>query len=64
MPSVASGMELRGQKALPCCRQPALAHEALWEFGTGREPINLSFPYGLKKLSPVGGWGLTVARGG
>lgn len=66
MTPVASAVMLRrqvkGQKALPCCRLTSLTHDALWEFGTGGELTNLNRASGCKKLCaashwPVGGGG-------
>lgn len=58
--------QVRGQKTLLCCRLccrlTSLAHDTLWEFGTGREPINLNLPSGFKKLCPASHW--PVDRGG
>lgn len=48
--------QMKGQKALPCCRLTSLTHDALWEFGTGRELINLNRPSGFKKLCPASHW--------
>lgn len=67
MTLVASGVELRGQvrgqKTLLCCRLTSLAHDTLWEFGTGREPINFNLPSRFKKLCLALHWPVDRAGG-